>query len=69
MAAVPIRARASEQLALGRAWTRDTLAILRNSVTSAATPLSDHRGTAAYRLAMMRNLLDKFFEETAEAAR
>jgi xanthine dehydrogenase iron-sulfur cluster and FAD-binding subunit A len=30
------------------------------------TPISDHRGSAAYRLALAQNLLDKFrFEEAA----
>ena len=52
-------------LAVGRPWDRETLAVLLDAVGPVGTPLSDHRGSAAYRRAMMGRLLEKLFAETA----
>ena len=55
VAPVPLRAFEAEAAADSRAVLGRTL-----------TPISDHRGSAAYRLALAQNLLDKFrFEEAA----
>ena len=35
----------------------------------AGTPMSDHRASEAYRIAMLRNSLLKFYAETQEEAR
>src|SRR5688572_9639759 len=71
VAATPVRAIAAETAALGRPWARATVDGLLDSVSAAATPMTDHRGTAEYRRAMVRRLLEKFFADTeseAEAA-
>jgi len=68
--ATPLRAEAVEQEAQGRPFDRATLARMIAASTSFATPLSDLRGSAAYRRAMIGRLLEKFFFETAgEGAR
>jgi xanthine dehydrogenase small subunit len=66
IAPTPLRAFAVEQLALGKQWTRATLDVLLAGLESLATPISDHRGSAAYRKAMIGNLLERFFFETQD---
>jgi xanthine dehydrogenase small subunit len=65
IAAVPLRARALETLALGRPWTEQTLGELAQVASGLGTPLSDHRASAAYRQAMIGALLARFFAETS----
>jgi xanthine dehydrogenase small subunit len=65
IAATPVRATAAEALALGRPWTPETLAVVRDQLTHLGSPMTDHRGSAGYRRAMIGALLDKFFAETA----
>lgn len=67
VAATPLRARSLEQLAVGRRWDRDTLSLLCERVHDVGTPLSDARGSAGYRRAMMARLLEKFWHDTSEA--
>ena len=38
----------------------------RGAIASALTPMSDHRGSAEYRLALAQSLLDKFRYEMGE---
>jgi xanthine dehydrogenase small subunit len=64
IAATPLRATSVEDAALGKPWTRETLAVLLETLKQVGTPLSDHRGSAAYRTAMKSNLLERFFVET-----
>ena len=65
IAATPIRASALEAAAARRPWTRETIAALLPVAATLGTPLSDLRGTADYRRAMVGRLLEKFFAETA----
>jgi xanthine dehydrogenase small subunit len=65
IAATPVRAVAVEQHAQGRLWTTETLALLLDGLEGVGTPLSDARGTGAYRAALARKLLERFFFETA----
>ena len=65
IAATPIRASALEAAAAGRPWTRETIDALLPVAATLGTPLSDLRGTADYRRAMVGRLLEKFFAETA----
>jgi xanthine dehydrogenase small subunit len=67
VAATPLRALAVEQLAQGRAWNRATLALLLAELRDFGSPLSDQRGSAAYRRAMLSTLLEKFFYDSAVA--
>jgi xanthine dehydrogenase small subunit len=65
VAATPLRAIAVEERAAGQPWTRATLEALLPLLSRSGTPLSDLRGSAEYRRAMMGKLLEKFFAETA----
>jgi xanthine dehydrogenase small subunit len=64
VAETPVRARAAEARAQGQPWTPATVAALLADVDGAASPISDHRGSAAYRRRMMGRLLEKLAFET-----
>ena len=68
VAATPIRALAAERALAGRPWTREVVAAAAEEMAEAGTPMSDHRASQAYRIAMLRNSLLKFFAETTEGA-
>ena len=71
VAATPLRAARVEQLAAGKPWNAATLARLLPELNALGTPLSDFRGSAEYRRALVAKLFEKFFAETtaqAEAA-
>jgi xanthine dehydrogenase small subunit len=65
VAATPLRAAAVEERAAGLSWSRATIEALLPLVDRVGTPLNDMRGSAAYRRAMMRSLLEKFYFESA----
>jgi xanthine dehydrogenase small subunit len=65
VAATPVRATAVEARAAGKPWTRTTLAEALEGAATVGTPIDDHRGSAAYRRAMVGTLLERFFAETA----
>jgi xanthine dehydrogenase small subunit len=69
VAATPLRVAAIERVALGRPWSRSTLEALQVELSAIAAPLSDHRGSAAYRRAMMVRLLEKFWLESQPSDR
>jgi xanthine dehydrogenase small subunit len=68
IAATPLRAPAAEARALGQPWTPDTVASLLRELDAVGSPMSDHRGSAAYRRRMMGRLLEKFAFETGAGA-
>ncbi len=63
VAATPLRARAAEDALTGRPWTHGAVEAAAAELTRAGTPMSDHRASEAYRIAMLRNSLLKFFAE------
>jgi xanthine dehydrogenase small subunit len=63
VAATPLRATASEEALRGRPWTRETVAAAADELARAGTPMSDHRASERYRIAMLRNSLLKFYAE------
>ncbi len=63
VAATPARAFAVEQFLVGQPWTARTAAEAAKRLRDAFTPLSDLRGSAAYRRALVGNLFEKFFYE------
>jgi len=69
VAATPIRALAAEEMLTGRPWTREAVTAAAAEMAGAGTPMSDHRASQAYRIAMLRNSLLKFYAETTEGAR
>ena len=67
VAATPIRAMAVEEALKGRPWTREVVAAAAEEMARAGTPMSDHRASQAYRIAMLRNSLLKFYAQTKQA--
>ena len=63
VAATPLRAMAAEEALKGRPWTRETVAAAADELARAGTPISDHRASERYRIAMLRNSLLKFHAE------
>jgi len=66
VAATPVRALEAEKAVIGKPWNRATVDVALPLLRQAFTPLSDHRGSASYRQAMVPALLEKFHHETAE---
>jgi len=67
MAATPARARSAERVLLGNPWGLEAVAAAANALAHDFTPVTDHRGSAAYRMLVARNLLRGFHDETAAA--
>jgi xanthine dehydrogenase small subunit len=60
VAATPLRARDTEEALTGRPWTSETVRAAAEVLATEGTPLDDHRASAAYRSAMLRQALLKF---------
>ena len=58
--AVPLRATEAERALEGARWTDAAIARAQEILSRTLRPLGDHRGSSAYRLAVARNLLEKF---------
>ena len=63
VAATPLRAIAAEEALKGQPWTRETVTAAADELARAGTPMSDHRASESYRIAMLRNSLLKFYAE------
>jgi xanthine dehydrogenase small subunit len=63
VAATPLRAIAAEEALRGRPWTRETVTAAADELARAGTPMSDHRASERYRIAMLRSSLLKFYAE------
>ncbi|MGA3003976.1 MAG: xanthine dehydrogenase small subunit [Acetobacteraceae bacterium] len=68
MAATPVRVAPVEQALIGEAWTETNVVAAMDGLDAALTPISDMRASAWYRRVVARNLLFKFFLETAAPA-
>lgn len=66
MAATTARAKSAEGELLGKPWTEASVARAAEAVSAEFSPLSDHRGSAAYRTLLAANLLRGFWEETRD---
>jgi xanthine dehydrogenase small subunit len=60
VAAVPLRATAAEEVVIGQRWNEATVERAQAALDRTLRPISDHRGSAEYRLAVANSLLDKF---------
>ena len=60
VAAMPIRATATEAALTGRPWTPKVVAEAARVLADEGTPIDDHRASAAYRSAMLGTSLRKF---------
>lgn len=67
MAATPKRAANVEQALIGRPWRWETIAAAREAFDQDYQPLTDWRASAQYRSLTAKNLLIRFFLETAGA--
>jgi xanthine dehydrogenase small subunit len=65
VAATPIRALETEQFLTGRVWNLENVEVAARLLAGSGTPLDDHRASAAYRKAMLKQLLLKFFAEVS----
>ncbi len=63
VAAMPARARQTEQALIGKRWRPETVEEVLPILASEFTPISDVRGSAAYRAQLIKTLLRKFFAE------
>lgn len=68
VAATPVRALDAENALVGQPFDAAAVARVRPLLENAFTPISDHRGSAAYRRAMVPRLIEKLEAERAEAA-
>ena len=66
VAAMPIRALATEAALEGRPWTRETAQAAADVLRAEGTPIDDHRSSAAYRAAMLGQSLPKLYAESPE---
>ncbi len=66
MAATPKRASRAEAALVGQPWSEATVELAAKALATDFTPMSDHRGSAAYRSLVAANLLRGFFDETRE---
>ena len=65
VAAVPLRARATEEALTGRAWDRETVERAALVLSSEGAPIDDHRASGAYRAAMLGQALRRLLATTS----
>jgi xanthine dehydrogenase small subunit len=68
VAAVPLRATLAEEAITGRRWNDAAVERAQAALDRMLAPISDHRGSADYRLAVAKSLVAKFLWERREAA-
>jgi xanthine dehydrogenase molybdopterin binding subunit/xanthine dehydrogenase small subunit len=67
VAAISSRARAAEQALLGKSWSAETIQAVLPVLKAEFTPITDVRGSAAYRRGLVPALLEKFFAESHQS--
>lgn len=67
VAATPAQAIAVEDWLVGKPWNHATIQQAKGLLKEAFTPLTDLRGSAAYRQLLVANLFEKFFVEMSES--
>ncbi len=65
VAALPSRARKTEDALLGKKWSAETIQSVLPILGTEFTPISDVRGSAQYRTGLITGLLEKFFAKEA----
>ena len=63
VAATPVRARKTEAALVGQPWTQATIAQAIQTLRAEFSPISDMRASAAYRSAVLGNLLQRYWLE------
>jgi len=67
VAATPVRVPAAENALAGRLWDATGVSAAQRAIAATLRPLDDHRGSAAYRMAMAQSLVEKFWWQTRQA--
>jgi xanthine dehydrogenase small subunit len=67
VAPTPVRAREAEEALEGRPWNAEAIHAASDKLRRALSPITDHRGSAAYRGAVAARLLEKFWCEVSTA--
>jgi len=65
VAPTPVRAYKTEAALLGKPWDFRTVRGAAEVARAEFSPIDDHRGSAAYRVAMLGKLLEKFYAQTS----
>jgi xanthine dehydrogenase small subunit len=68
VAAMPMRARKTEQALLGQRWCEGTIKEVLPTLQAEFTPISDVRGSAEYRSALITGLFEKFYFDAGNGA-
>jgi xanthine dehydrogenase small subunit len=63
---VTLRVFTAEDAALGQPWNENTVQRVQRELDRTLRPIDDHRGSAAYRLALAKSLVEKFYWEWRE---
>ena len=64
VAATPLRVPAAELELIGHPWDERAVRNAQRAIAGGLSPMSDHRGSAAYRLALAQSLMEKFYVES-----
>jgi xanthine dehydrogenase small subunit len=68
VAPVPLRVYAAEEAVLGERWNQAAVERVQAILDRTLQPISDHRGSAEYRVEVAKSLVEKFWWERQEAA-
>jgi len=68
VAAMPVRARQTEQALIRKQWCEDTIGEVLPVLQNEFTPISDLRGSAEYRRALITSLFEKFYFDAGNRA-
>lgn len=68
VAPIPLRVTSAEEAVLGLRWNETAVDRSQAALDRMLQPISDHRGSAEYRLAVAKSLIAKFMWERREAA-
>jgi xanthine dehydrogenase small subunit len=63
VAPTPLRIEEAERAVIGQAWSEAAVERVQHVLNRVLTPMSDHRGSAAYRLEVSKSLVEKFWWE------
>jgi len=68
VAAIPMRAGAAEEAVVAQRWNETAVERAQAALDGTLKPISDHRGSAEYRLAVAKSLIGKFLWDRQELA-
>ncbi len=63
VAPVTLRVSRAEEVAIGKPWNESTVERIQRELDRALHPIDDHRGSAAYRLAIAKSFVEKFYQD------